>query len=174
VCNDNLEALIIEGAPPKEALQLAKFDLLAEFAELSGSSRNFIKSRKKILLFSSQIQVMQLSRILIEHGNYELLGYLNKIGVKGSIKNETDKIRYLKKLDGQIKGKMIHLNNELKEYDKKEEGETPVFSFFNDQLAILSNHFKFNINMNITLAQYASYLKLYNNTNLRNHGRIQK
>lgn len=173
VCNDNLEALIIEGEPSKELLIAIKIDLVTELSELSNNvqASSVNNSLKKIYNYRLQIKCMQSCGLLIDNDMPEkALEYLKSIGINIPLK---DKRAMLKRLEGQIKNRMNHLNQEYKKYESlsKDSGDKPTYAFYNEQLAVLSGYFKFDINMNITLAQYAAYLKIFNKSN---HGKYNR
>lgn len=166
VCNDNLKALIVEGIPSDEILQATKFSLMVEFSEISGNTQTSAvnQSIKKMYVYRMQIYCIQICAELIRLDMQDkAANYLKSVGVSGLGK---DKEKSLKRLEGVLKNKIINSNKEFKRYEEltKNSDEKPNPSFYSEQLAILSTFFKFNIDMNISLAQYASYLKIFNQT----------
>lgn len=164
VCNDNVKSLIIEGRAPDEMLIECKHNLITEFAELSGNTHAKQMSNivRNIYLYKSQIQGLTIAINLLVNGEFEApIEYLNKSGLKFKIPETNKDIEtIIKRVEGHIKDKIRRINNLMKDYDKLTEGSTKVTpQFYTEQLATLSKHFGFRIDKNITLSEYAAYVK---------------
>lgn len=169
ICNNNLKALILQGNPNEEILEAAKIGLIIEFSELSGNmqSRSLNNVIRQIYLYKSQITALHLCVSLICSGDTEIpYAYFKSCNINVSIP-QTDKeyASLLKKVEGIIKGKSIQLKEAFKRYQtmsKESDTHKPTIQSFIDQLVLLSKHVGFNLSINqITLAEYASYLKNY-------------
>lgn len=168
VCNDNLQALVIEGNPPSEILNETKHMLIIEFSELSGNThtQSVINSIKRMHLLKTQILGFSLCFDLINHGAYDKPAeFLKTQNVNiGEIKTEADKQQILKSIDSRVKSKSIQLKEESARHNKLLEdskGEKLTAQSFNEQLAVLSKHTGFRLEKNLTLAEYAAYIKQY-------------
>ncbi|MBF0651262.1 hypothetical protein IR083_20805 [Dysgonomonas sp. GY75] len=172
VCNNNLNALIITGDAPESILKEVKCNILIEFSELSGGEHagtvnNVLKS---IYNYRSQIDCLYICIGLLETNRSDkAIAWLKS---KGITVPDGDIEKLVAKVTGIIKSKMIYLNKETDKYKNlvsDTDRRKVDASFYNDQLVALSIHFKFNIDMNITLAQYASYLKIFSESINRNN-----
>ncbi|MBB4036557.1 hypothetical protein GGR21_002463 [Dysgonomonas hofstadii] len=170
VCRDNLKALVIDGYPSDDILNKTKMSLIIEFSELSGNPHTAAMNivLKNIHVYRIQINCLQMSHRLLLLGDSDTA--INYLKSQGIIDVSYNRNKFLKRLEGIIKSKVINMNKDMKKYNKSasEKADKPTPQYYNDHLAILSSHFKFNIDMNITLAQYASYLKIFNQSISKN------
>jgi hypothetical protein len=166
ICDNDLNALIITGNPPANILEAARLSLMTEFSQLSGGDHASAVNEvlKDIHLYKLQIDSLYICIELLKFNRIEsATDYLKSQNI--AVSGDIDEIA--KRIVSMIKSKSIYLDKEISKYgkltsdvgnnDRKIDAE-----FYNDQLAVLSVHFKFNIDMNITLARYASYLKIFN------------
>ena len=165
VCNNNLDALIISGNPPKTVLEDANNKIISGYAELSGSS---ISTRYNVLLkdiysYRSQIVGLTLCLQILPITPDAAVGNLSKLGMRCSIpENNEDMDRLIRKIDSRIKDRSIRLKKAQKEFDsiqKSNKSKAITPNDFYDQLAIISRWAGFRISVDITLAEYAVYIK---------------
>ncbi len=171
ICDGNLQSLIIEGEAPEDILKATKSKLIIEFAELSGNVQmlSVNNSIKKIVVYRNEILTLQICANLILLGKIDsALEKLKEFRIDTS-----DPQKIIKRIESTIKTKIVHLNKELSKYSESTDSDSdkPSSQVYNEQLAYLSAHFKFNINMDITLAQYAAYIKMYNQQTAKHHGK---
>lgn len=162
VCNDNPRALVIEGNPPAEVLEAVRIALVNEFAELSGnghtSAVNLCVGRMN--LYRARITGLSLCLFLIGCGRTEeVVPFLAGTGIRAKASDKG----LAGKIEAGIRSNRIRLKEELKRYrglvSKEEGGERPTPGLFTDQLVSLSRHAGFRLTNEITLAEYAAYLK---------------
>lgn len=163
ICGNDLKALIIDGEAPEDILVNTKLSLMTEFAELSGNTQTISVNNiiKRIYMYRLQSDCLKICMNLIDTDMAEKAKpYLKTINVPVS----KDKTKIIGRLNGLLKAKEIQIKKEIKRYEDLTKGSDGVVdhSVYSDQLAILSIHFKMNLDMNISLSQYASYLKMYN------------
>jgi hypothetical protein len=169
VCEDNLRGLIVEGQPTVEALKMALSEMTAEFSSLCGNTHasSVNNSIKKIHLFKLSLTTYQLSIGLISSGDYACLTLLKSFGIYlKEPKNEAEREKLLKQIDSKARAKLVQLKEELAHFDKlykKESGGKVAAQSYSEQIAAVSRFAGFHINkMTITLADYAAYVKQFN------------
>lgn len=165
VCNNNPRALTVEGEPPESALEDAGISLTAEFSELSGNAdaSDIHNTMKNIRIYRMHIQILTTCLCFCFNGKTE---DARRVLKQVDINIPGDPEDALKRIEGFIKSKSILLKKEIDRYEKLvsgNKGNKPTVKYYNQQLAVLSVHFKFNIDMNVTLAAFASYLKIFEN-----------
>lgn len=164
VCNNNIKSLLISGHASDDILIECKQNLITEFAEISGNTQAHHMSSivKNIYLYKSQAQGLTIAINLLLSGDLELpIVYLNNNGVRVT-KPETvkDMDVIVKRTQGLIKDKIRRINNLMKDYEKLTVGSTKVTpQFYTEQLMTLSKHVGFRLDKNISLAEYAAYVK---------------
>jgi hypothetical protein len=169
ICGDNLRGLIVEGQPADETLKMALSEMTAEFLFISDNSHasSVNSSIKKIYMFKIALTTYQLSIGLISSGDYSCLTLLKNFGIYlKEPANEAEREKLLKQIDSKGRGKLVQLKEELirfgKLYKKEAGGKVPAQSY-SEQIAAVSRFAGFHINkMTITLADYAAYVKQFN------------
>lgn len=165
VCNNNLDALIISGNPPKEVLEDTYNKIISGYAELSGSS---MATRYNVLLkdiysYRSQIIGLTLCLQILPITPDAAVGNLSKLGMRCSIpENNEDMEDLIRKIDSRIKDRSIRMKKAQKEFDsiqKSNKSGAITPGDFYDQLAIISRWAGFRISTDITLAEYVVYIK---------------
>lgn len=173
ICNDNLKALIISGEPSEDELEEAKLQLVAEFNELCGDGRQsaYINKYREIMLYKSQILGLTVCARLLSKWEYDnVFEYLNQTGltVKKVPDSEAEWIRLGRRIESRIKMLRVKIKEAIKQCNnlagRSENGSKPTLKDFNDQLVQISKNAGFRLTMDITLLEYAGYLKDYNNT----------
>jgi hypothetical protein len=169
VCEDNLKGLIVEGNPTDEELKMVLSEMTAEFSSLCGnthaSSVNI--SIKKIHLFKITLTAYQLSIGIVSSSDYSCLATLKVFGLYlKEPKTEAEREKLLKQIDSKARTKLVQLKEELLLFDKlykKDKGSKVTTQSYNEQIAAVSKFAGFHINkMTITLAEYAAYMKQFN------------
>lgn len=166
VCNNNLDALIISGNPPKEVLEDTYNKIISGYAELSGSS---ITTRYNILLkeiYSYRAQIVGLTicmRLLCDESSPEAVEGLNKLGIRCSLPTSKKTLNeLLQKIDLRIKDRTIRMEKSKKEFEsvkEKSKCSKATHADFIEQLSHVSRWAGFRISTDITLAEYAVYIK---------------
>lgn len=176
VCYDKVESLVIEGKATGDVLRALKSKIIIEFSELSGNKHTTTttNSLRNIYLYQSQILGLKLALTLLLSGDIkDPTAYLKASGIKTDEKSFESLIGRIK---GYIKGKEIKMAEELKRYASMTEGKenTITEQYFAEQLVSLSKHVGFALNRNITLSDYAAYLKDYQTyIDTINHGKFK-
>jgi len=168
ICNDNLRALIKYGTPKDEVLQEAKLKLCAEFAELSGdeTAKAIFTAIRDVYMYQSQVALVTVVLNLLKSKISDGLPYLKSIGLNVAMpKRESDYVQAIKRVNGFLKGRVIRYKEAYKQYEllSKGNGKSKGIksSDFTDILVHLSKNAGFRLTTDISLAEYASYLKLY-------------
>lgn len=165
ICNNNLNALIVSGKVDKDTLNKAFEDIVNEFNDISGNSlvsRQTALSRQ-IYMYRSQIIALNIANCVILFGGAEsVTDILIELGIK--YMNAKSDHNLMEKISAKISEKRIRLKKLNKEYanltnnNKKE--ITPAF--FIEQLVELSRWAGFKISMDITVAEFAVYIRKMN------------
>lgn len=166
VCNNNLEALVISGNPTEYVLNDAREKILDEYHSMLGESYASMQNTllREIYMYRSQIVGMSVCLDLIGLGNSEsAIHALNKLGIKCNVSDDEAYLSELiKKVDGKISEKKIRLTKAQKGYElimSKDKGEPLKPSHLIDQLAALSRWLGFRLSIDVTLAEFATYVK---------------
>lgn len=162
-CDDDLQALVIEGKPSNDVLEAARMKLLSEFAVLSGSTDKGIIVTKKIYLYRTLIIMYVISANLIASGDYSCIEMLNKNGLSCKEPNNEDEVNKLfKRIKSAITEKKVRMAEEEKRLARIQgKGEKPTREGYMATLVAISKNAGFRIYTGITLAEYAAYLKDY-------------
>lgn len=162
-CDDDLQALVIEGKPSNDVLEAARMKLLSEFAVLSGSTDKGIIVTKKIYLYRTLIIMYVISANLIASGDYSCIEMLNKNGLScKEPKNEDEVNKLLKRIKSAITEKKVRMAEEEKRLARIQgKGDKPTRDGYMATLVAISKNAGFRIDTGITLAEYAAYLKDY-------------
>lgn len=123
------------------------------------------------MLYKSQILGLTLCARLLSKWEYEnVLEYLNQTGlaVKKVPDSEAEWIRLGRRIESRIKMLRVKIKEAIKQCNnlakRSNGGDVPTLKDFNDQLVQISKNAGFRLTMDITLLEYAGYLKDYNNT----------
>gem|GEM_PF-4337781 len=168
VCEDNLKGLIVSGSPSEEDLKIGLAEMTAEFSALCGNGHtdSVSNSVRRIYELKNTIMAYLLAVNLIHSGDYSCLVQLRGFGITGrEPKNDAERDKLLKLIEGKSKGKTVHLKEELKRFDDltKDKESRATAEDYAEQIAAVSKFAGFHINkMTITLSDYAGYVKLYN------------
>ena len=170
VCDNNINSLTISGNPPHEVLEKAKDEIIAEFSDLIGGGNINKKAilLKNIYTYRSQITGLKMCIYLIMSGHTdEAVVSLNKLGVKCSTpENEKELYDLIDKVINKIKDRDIRGRKLNKEYiaqiTRNEKVRKIDKSDFIEQIVELSKWAGFRLTTDITLAEYASYIRSMN------------
>lgn len=166
VCNDNLDALIISGEPPREELEEARDRIFSEFNEMSGTS----ESRRTTLLresrlYRSQIIGLITSLHIISLGEADI-DLLKDFGIRYKVPEDADELNSLiNKISAKISERKIRYNkaiSELEKLNEREKGKKVKPMDFINQLVSLSKWAGFRIGTDVSLAEYSAYIKQMN------------
>lgn len=162
VCDDDARALVVYGNPSEEIVEEAREKLLTEFAELSGDSRFGIINSclRKIQYYRSGILLFAVCQRLVFWGDRDaVVKYLMEQGI-GCENLSSEAL--VSKLSGMIGERKMRLRSEEKKYKKLVEGEKtekPTRRYFTEQLVELSKYAGFRLTTEISLGEYAAYVK---------------
>lgn len=166
VCNNNLDALVVSGEPTNDTLIDAREKILDEYHNLLGESSASMQNTflREVYMYRSQIVGMSVCLDLIGLGNLDsAISALNKLGIKCNVSDDEVYLSELiKKVDGKISEKKIRLAKAQKGYElimSKNKGEPLKPSHLIDQLAALSRWLGFRLSTDVTLAEFATYIK---------------
>ena len=171
ICNDNLSALIVSGNAPESALLECRSDLVSEFNELSGNGNSsaMVSMIKNIQLYRAQILGFSIAAELLAFGRTDAaFDFLNNNGVSvgGLPETEQEWMKIGRKIESKIRLLRIKIRDESRrqrELADRNNGIRPTIKDFNDQMVALSKHVGFRLTKDISLAEYAGYLKDYKN-----------
>jgi hypothetical protein len=183
LCDENLRALVLAGNPPLDQIQLAWFNIYAEFIDLCASQDTIYANRLQsdINMFKARIlKVRLMVHYLRVELDQEYIDELRKRGFRYKFDRE-NKIQYHKDLDDVLRGtKNWQLQLQLREaeldaYIATAKGEKPSLLYFTQILIRLSDHAGFQLNPEILMtAEFAIRKKAYNNhcdqVNRQKHG----
>lgn len=166
VCDEKLDGLIIVGDPPKELLEAAALKICSEFSVLSGGSDRTMEITRRMHYYYSLILIYSISLNLISMGKHDkdVIDALNKNGLSCSMpKDDQETAKLISRLKSAISEKKIRMNSEKKRLDALKTGENikPTREYYTSNLVMLSKHVGFRLTKDITLAEYAAYLKDY-------------
>lgn len=166
ICNNNLNALLIQGNAPEEVLISTRIDLVVEFSELSGNqqTQSLNSVIKQIYYYRNKIRGLSICLELIYNDSYaSSIPYLNNEFRTKEPQSEQEFDRLIKTVQARIKGHMVKLITLEKRFtalsEENDNGKiTP--QYFNEQLVMLSKYLGFTLNKNkLNVAEYAAYLK---------------
>lgn len=171
ICNDNLSALIVSGNAPESALLECRSDLVSEFNELSGNGNSsaMVSMVKNIQLYRAQILGFSIAAELLAFGRTDAaFDFLNNNGVMvgGLPETEQEWMKIGRKIESKIRLLKIKIRDESRrqrELADRNKGIRPTIKDFNDQMVALSKNVGFRLTKDISLAEYAGYLKDYKN-----------
>ena len=166
VCNDNLDALIVEGNPPREELEDARDRIFNEFNAISGAS----ESRRTTLIRESRLYRSQIVG-LITALHLVLLGdadveALKSFGIRVGVPGNAEELNALvDKISARISERKVRYNKtlgELERLDEKSRGKKVKPMDFISQLVSLSRWAGFRLGTDITIAEYGEYMRQMN------------
>lgn len=163
VCNDNLQALVIEDAPSEDVLRMAKIDLITEFAELSGDKQSGKLSGhlRMIHLYRAYISGYTIAVYIIDMGNRpRAVEYLRNSGFP--VKETWTDEELTKKIVSKVKYFDTRLHEELKKYEAalpKEMGDKMTADYFTAQLVGLSDDAGVHLTKDIMMSEFAIRIK---------------
>lgn len=162
ICHDNLRALVVSGNPSDEVLEEAKIKLVTEFRQLSGDSNSkYSNSIKRMLAYKLQVVGLSSAIRMLASKDVRAFEYLRANGIPCNVKSydNTTISRLITRIESKIRTLNIKIREEHGRLLNMPKGTTPTEESFNDQLVILSKHAGFRLTRDITLAEYAGYLK---------------
>lgn len=177
VCDDDLSALVISGEPPRDVLEAASVKIVSEFSVLSGSSDKAMNTTRMVYFYHSLILAYSICQSLIASGDIvEAVRVLNEKGVRCSEPGtEEEALKLLKRIKSAITEKTLRLREEERKLARLRErkGGKATREDFMNTLVALSKNAGFRMTMDISLSEYAAYLKDYKHEieqlkNLRN------
>lgn len=166
VCDERLDGLIISGKPPREMLEAAALKICSEFSVLSGGNDKSMGITRRVYYYHSLILIYLICMNIISSGkcDKDVINTLVKNGLSCSMPNgdeETEKL--ISRIKSAISEKKIRMNNEKKRLQAIQTGTDvkPTREHYTNNLVMLSKHVGFRLTKEITLAEYAAYLKDY-------------
>ena len=165
VCDGDLSVLVVSGNPDNDTLEAARIKIVSEFSMLSGSSDKLTVAMRSVYFYHSLILTYAICGDLVSVGETEeVVRVLNEKGVRCSVpKTEEERRKLLKRIKSAITEKKLR----LKEADRRmkslqdKKGSKATREDFMATLVALSKNVGFRITTDITLSEYAAYLKNY-------------
>ena len=165
VCDGDLSVLVVSGNPDDDTLEAARIKIVSEFSMLSGSSDKLTVAMRSVYFYHSLILTYAICGDLVSVGETEeVVRVLNEKGVRCSVpKTEEERRKLLKRIKSAITEKKLR----LKEADRRmkslqdKKGSKATREDFMATLVALSKNVGFRITTDITLSEYAAYLKNY-------------
>lgn len=166
VCDGDLNALVLEGEPPMESLEEAGARIVSELAMLSGSADRTTNVTRKVYFYHSLLLAYAICADLVASGEFEeAVGVLNSKGVRCSVpKSEEEREKLLRRIRSAMTEKTVRLREEEKRLAGLREdkgGKKMTREDFMATLVALSKNAGFRLTTDMTLAEYAAYLKDY-------------
>ena len=161
VCDQDFEALIIDGNPSLLELKEAWNKILNEYYELSGNMSNRSVNLKEYYIYRSQIVGFSLCLKLILLGEVGyVIEYLNNLGLRCKLpNNKVEENKLIEDIKNKIHERNIRLKKAQADLDIKESNNKVTKYQFTEQLVGISKWLGFRIGADITVAEYVSYLK---------------
>lgn len=163
VCDGDLSVLVATGTPLDKDLEMAKADVLAEFAELSGASES---EGMMILNEIYSLRAQRASYLAAMMAMGELFDdgkeFFRSKGFDVSGWSAENPAKCLKRINAAIKAIDLKIGLKVKEYNKlaaKTEGKSIAEGDIRMEMAILSTDMSHTIGDDCNLATYASYKK---------------
>lgn len=178
ICNENLQALVSAGEATEADLLACRAALISEFNELSGrdDTSAAINQMRNIQLYRTQWLGLALCAELIAAGRpAEAFAFMERNGVPVGAEPETEAewMKLGRKLEARIRLLKVKIREEANKHRdqaaRNDQGGRPTPGDFNDQLIALSKHVGYRLNQEISLAEYAGYLKDFKNAS--RHGK---
>lgn len=165
VCDGDLSVLVVSGNPDNDTLEAARIKIASEFSMLSGSSDKLTVAMRNVYFYHSLILTYAICGDLVSAGEAEEAArVLNEKGVRCSVpRTEEERTKLLKRIKSAITEKKLRLKEEdrrMKSLQEKKGGNATREDFMGTLVA-LSRHAGFRISTEITLSEYAAYLKDY-------------
>lgn len=159
VCDKNYKSLIKHGDVDDAVLESTFLNIMDEYADLCGSNgRN--QKVQNYNAYKSQILAMDICLRLLSLGSVEkVVENLNKIGLRCSLPKNEEELKALGiKIDQRIKDRVLRLKKLSKELQDAKGKELEKKDFY-EQLVSISRWAGFRISDEITLAEYAIFVK---------------
>lgn len=159
VCDKDYKSLIKHGDVDDAVLESTFLTIMDEYADLCGSNgRN--QKVQNYNAYKSQILAMDICLRLLSLGSVEkVVENLNKIGLRCSLPKNEEELKALGiKIDQRIKDRVLRLKKLSKELQDAKGKELEKKDFY-EQLVSISRWAGFRISDEITLAEYAIFVK---------------
>lgn len=157
VCDKDYKALLIEGDADDVTLEQAFLGIMDEYAELCGGKRN--QNVQNFYTYKSQILALDICLRLLSLGETKVVEHLNKIGLRcKEPKNEEEIKKLAIKIGQRIKDRAIRLRKVYKDIQGSKGKELEKKDFY-AQLVSISRWAGYRVGDEITLAEYAIYVK---------------
>jgi len=139
LCDENLDALVIEGKATKEQLHHAWVMILAEYYELKGDvdGEQWLLSRDVMRLENHLTLLDRCVEFLKTRWSDSIAESINKLGYTFRPASKGDYWEELNRVVQKSKTKYIHLQQMIKELEaqvKKVEGKKPTRGYFDNML----------------------------------------
>lgn len=174
LCDDNLQALVIDGEPSKEQLESAWGDIQQQYADALGDMeyRLYLSLFKEIGKLSISIQQAELMLSAVSRFYVPLfVKKLNELMGTKKVLNVEDRAGYdrqLKEWDSRKKGVEIQLELKTISFNKlqkkmEERNTKPTREYFGSMINLLEEHFGAKIEEeSITVFRYVDRVKRLN------------
>lgn len=158
LCDENLEALVIEGRATKEQLHHAWIMILAEYYELKGDvdGQQWLLSRDVMRLQNHLMLLDYCVEFLKTRWSDSIAGSINKLGYTFRPASKEDYSDELNRVVQKSKTKYIHLQQMIKELEvqvKKVEGKKPTRDYFDTMLINIEEMQKVSYSLDTLVVQ---------------------
>jgi hypothetical protein len=167
--DDNLNALIKSGVASPEQLQDLWNEILSDYTDAVGNNENklMLSNYKQLILLDAKLSIIETCIAILEKTYDETLANtLNELcGTKYKFQGENLQ-KELKSCFTRSRSIKIAFDLKMADFEairkKQINNERPTRKYFMSILIFLSNHAKYQITDEITVAEYCERLRLYN------------
>lgn len=157
VCDKDYQSLVKSGNVSHEALETAFCKIMDEYSDLSGSKNQQLQTYYN---YRAQIVALEVCLNLLSLGEVDrVIEALNKIGLRCEKPTNDEELKTLaEKIDFRLKDRTLRMKKVSKEIEGAKKKELTKRDFY-EQLVSISQWAGFRLSDEITLAEYALYVK---------------
>lgn len=157
VCDKDYQSMVKSGKVEQSVLENAFCKIMDEYSDLSGSKNQQLQTYYN---YRAQIVALEVCLNLLSLGEIDrVVESLNKIGLRCEKPINDDGLKALaEKIDFRLKDRTLRMKKVAKEMEGARKKELTKRDFY-EQLVAISQWAGFRLSDEITLAEYALYVK---------------
>lgn len=157
VCDKDYQSMVRSGKVEQSVLENAFCKIMDEYSDLSGSKNQQLQTYYN---YRAQIVALEVCLNLLSLGEIDrVVESLNKIGLRCEKPINDDGLKALaEKIDFRLKDRTLRMKKVAKEMEGARKKELTKRDFY-EQLVAISQWAGFRLSDEITLAEYALYVK---------------
>ena len=157
VCDKDYQSMVKSGKVEQSVLENAFCKIMDEYSDLSGSKNQQLQTYYN---YRAQIVALEVCLNLLSLGEIDrVVESLNKIGLRCEKPINDDGLKVLaEKIDFRLKDRTLRMKKVAKEMEGARKKELTKRDFY-EQLVAISQWAGFRLSDEITLAEYALYVK---------------